>query len=104
LDEPTNDLDLDTLRALEDFLEEWPGALVVVSHDRAFLERAAVDVLALDGRGRAGVVAGGYAAWEANRRAKRSAGRSMTTAAPAAAATAPKPQPTQARKQRSPST
>lgn len=64
LDEPTNDLDLDTLRALEDFLESWPGALVVVSHDRAFLERTVVDVLVLDGQGSAGRFPGGYAAWE----------------------------------------
>jgi ABC transport system ATP-binding/permease protein len=65
LDEPTNDLDLDTLRCLEDFLEDWPGALVVVSHDRAFLERSVVDVLALDGRGGAAPVAGGVPAWVA---------------------------------------
>ena len=70
LDEPTNDLDLDTLRVLEDFLEDWPGALVVVSHDRAFLERVVEDAVALDGRGHASRVAGGYAAWEAARRAR----------------------------------
>jgi ATP-binding cassette subfamily F protein uup len=71
LDEPTNDLDLDTLRTLEDFLETWPGALVVVSHDRAFLERTVDDVLAVDGDGGAAMVAGGYAAWEAARRERR---------------------------------
>ena len=54
LDEPTNDLDLDTLRVLEDFLDDWPGALVVVSHDRAFLERTVTDVLVLDGDGHGG--------------------------------------------------
>jgi ATP-binding cassette subfamily F protein uup len=70
LDEPTNDLDLDTLRALEDMLETWPGALVVVSHDRAFLERTVDDVLVLDGRGSAGRVPGGYAIYEAERRAR----------------------------------
>jgi len=74
LDEPTNDLDLDTLRVLEDFLEDWPGALVVVSHDRAFLERCVDDVVVLDGAGGAGRVPGGYAAWEADRRARRTSG------------------------------
>jgi ATP-binding cassette subfamily F protein uup len=74
LDEPTNDLDLDTLRVLEDFLEDWPGALVVVSHDRAFLERTVDDVVVLDGTGRVGRMAGGYAAWEDERRASRVSG------------------------------
>lgn len=64
LDEPTNDLDLDTLRALEDFLDNWPGTLIVVSHDRAFLERTVEDVLVLDGQGAAARFPGGYAAWE----------------------------------------
>jgi ATP-binding cassette subfamily F protein uup len=82
LDEPTNDLDLDTLRALEDFLEEWPGALIVVSHDRAFLERTVDDVVVLDGEGRVGRRPGGYAAWEAERRAQRITG---TLRAPAQA-------------------
>ncbi len=78
LDEPTNDLDLDTLRALEDMLETWPGALVVVSHDRAFLERTVTDVILLDGKGHAGRVPGGYAAYEAERRAARSGPRGRT--------------------------
>ena len=63
LDEPTNDLDLDTLRALEDYLDEWPGIVVVVSHDRVFLDRTVIDVLALDGVGGAAVVRGGVAGW-----------------------------------------
>jgi ABC transport system ATP-binding/permease protein len=79
LDEPTNDLDVDTLRTLEDFLDEWPGALVVVSHDRAFLERTVTDVVVLDGAGRAGRRPGGYAAWEEERRAARSRGSAVST-------------------------
>ena len=63
LDEPTNDLDLDTLRALEDYLDEWPGIVVVVSHDRIFLDLTVIDVLALDGVGGAAVVRGGVAGW-----------------------------------------
>ncbi len=59
LDEPTNDLDIDTLRVLEEFLDDWPGALVVVSHDRAFLERTVTDVVVFDGTGRVGPPARG---------------------------------------------
>src|ERR1035438_8051906 len=51
LDEPTNDLDIDTLTALEDLLDQWPGTLVVVSHDRYFLERVCDNVFALPGDG-----------------------------------------------------
>ncbi|MGH9228454.1 MAG: ABC-F family ATP-binding cassette domain-containing protein [Acidimicrobiales bacterium] len=80
LDEPTNDLDLDTLRALEDMLDAWPGTLVVVSHDRAFLERTVEDVVVLDGRGHAGKVPGGYAAYESQWRAARRRGRAADVA------------------------
>ena len=59
LDEPTNDLDIDTLTALEDLLDGWPGTLVVVSHDRYFLERVCDDVYALLGDGRLRHLPGG---------------------------------------------
>ncbi|MCX6400773.1 MAG: ABC-F family ATP-binding cassette domain-containing protein [Propionibacteriales bacterium] len=52
LDEPTNDLDIETLNVLEDFLDGWPGTLVVVSHDRYFLERVTDSVWALLGDGK----------------------------------------------------
>jgi len=63
LDEPTNDLDLDTLRALESFLDDWPGALVVASHDRTFLDRTIDHVLAIDAAGAVRRVAGGVQGW-----------------------------------------
>lgn len=72
LDEPTNDLDLDTLRVLEDFLENFPGAVVVVSHDRAFLERTVDDVVVFDGAGTVGRRPGGYEAYEKFRREQHS--------------------------------
>jgi ATP-binding cassette subfamily F protein uup len=65
LDEPTNDLDLDTLRVLEDFLEEWPGALVVVSHDRTFLERTTQRLVAVEADGTVAAVTGGVTGWVA---------------------------------------
>jgi ATP-binding cassette subfamily F protein uup len=79
LDEPTNDLDLDTLRVLEEFLDDWPGALVVVSHDRAFLERTVTDVVVVDGHGPPGRRPGGYARWEDERRAARVRGRATSS-------------------------
>ena len=63
LDEPTNDLDLDTLRALEDYLDDWPGIVVVVSHDRAFIDRTVEEIFSLDGEGGAALLVGGVDAW-----------------------------------------
>jgi ATP-binding cassette subfamily F protein uup len=63
LDEPTNDLDLDTLRIIEDFFGDWPGALVVVSHDRTFLGRTTDRLLAVQPDGTLAPVAGGVDAW-----------------------------------------
>ena len=57
LDEPTNDLDIPTLEILEEALEEFPGALLIVTHDRAMLDRLASSYVALDGRGKSGVYA-----------------------------------------------
>ena len=59
LDEPTNDLDIETLTEFEDLLDGWPGTLVVVSHDRYFLERVTEHVVALLGDGRLSFLAGG---------------------------------------------
>lgn len=98
LDEPTNDLDLDTLRILEDFLEDWPGALVVVSHDRTFLERTTERLMALEA-GTLATIAGDLDAWMAR------AEDAGVAPAPSAGRTRPAevgaPSP---RRQRSPST
>ena len=84
LDEPTNDLDLDTLRALEEFLDDWPGILIVVSHDRVFLDRTVSEVMALDGNGRATVVRGGVAGWLAQHAARPTGSAGSAFAVPAA--------------------
>ncbi|MGP4026702.1 ABC-F family ATP-binding cassette domain-containing protein [Actinomadura sp. 3N407] len=59
LDEPTNDLDIETLTEVEDLLDGWPGTLIVVSHDRYFLERITDHVVALLGDGRVSMLPGG---------------------------------------------
>jgi ATP-binding cassette subfamily F protein uup len=86
LDEPTNDLDLDTLRILEEFTEDWPGALVVVSHDRVFLERTTTRLVAVGSDGSLTGVPRGVEGWvtEAERRSKRPVpGTRADSAAPA---------------------
>jgi ABC transport system ATP-binding/permease protein len=63
LDEPTNDLDIETLDLLEALLLEFTGTLLVVSHDRAFLDNVVTSTLAFEGQGKVGEYAGGYADW-----------------------------------------
>jgi sulfate-transporting ATPase len=68
LDEPTNDLDVDTLRALEDALLCFPGCVVVISHDRWFLDRIATHVIAFEGESVVGWWEGNFTDYEADRR------------------------------------
>jgi ATP-binding cassette subfamily F protein uup len=63
MDEPTNDLDLETLDLLENLLVELEGTLLLVSHDRAFLDDTVTSTLVLEGGGRIGEYAGGYTDW-----------------------------------------
>ncbi|HEX2834294.1 MAG TPA: ABC-F family ATP-binding cassette domain-containing protein [Thermoanaerobaculia bacterium] len=87
MDEPTNDLDIPTLDVLEESLLEFPGALVLVTHDRYLLDRVSTQILALDGRGHAQYFAD-YAQWEVNR--TEAAKPQKSAAAPAPKAAAPK--------------
>jgi ATP-binding cassette subfamily F protein uup len=84
LDEPTNDLDVDTLAALEDLLDSWPGTLLVVSHDRYLVERVADSVMALFGDGRLTNLPGGVGQYLERKAALRVA--AVVPPAPAAPA------------------
>ncbi len=68
LDEPTNDLDVNTMRALEEALENFAGCAVIISHDRWFLDRIATHILAFEGNSRAVWFAGNYSDYEADRK------------------------------------
>ncbi len=70
LDEPTNDLDVNTLRALEEAIENFAGSVLVISHDRWFLDRVATHILAFEGESRVEWFEGNYSEYDAQRRAR----------------------------------
>ena len=75
LDEPTNDLDVNTLRALEEALENFAGCAVVISHDRWFLDRIATHILAFEGDSKVVWFDGNYSEYEADRKSRARRGR-----------------------------
>ncbi len=81
MDEPTNDLDVETLELLEELLTDYQGTLLLVSHDRAFLDNVVSSTLVLEGEGRIGEYVGGYTDWLRQRPAPRSAPTGGKTAA-----------------------
>src|SRR3954467_6293914 len=81
LDEPTNDLDLETLDLLQEVIADYDGTVLIVSHDRDFLDRTVTITLGLDGSGKVDVVAGGYEDWVRRRyQAQRSPGKGRAQA------------------------
>ena len=90
LDEPTNDLDLETLDLLQEVIADYDGTVLIVSHDRDFLDRTVTITLGLDGSGTVDVVAGGYEDWERKRQPR---GETKRAARPVA----PPPPPTRAK-------
>ena len=91
LDEPTNDLDTDTLAALEDLLDSWPGTLLVVSHDRYLIERVADTIVALFGDGRITHLPGGVDEYLRRRAADQLAAASAAPTRPAGTSAANPP-------------
>lgn len=91
LDEPTNDLDLETLDLLQEVIADYEGTVLIVSHDRDFLDRTVTVTLGLDGSGKVDVVAGGYADWEARRTVQAEPKKAATKPV---AAEAPRPKAT----------
>jgi ATP-binding cassette subfamily F protein uup len=84
LDEPTNDLDLETLDLLQEVIADYDGTVLIVSHDRDFLDRTVTITLGLDGSGKVDVVAGGYEDWVRKRyEAARAPAKAAAKEAPA---------------------
>ncbi|MEP5630623.1 MAG: ATP-binding cassette domain-containing protein [Tateyamaria sp.] len=72
LDEPTNDLDVETLDLLQDLIDQYDGTVMLVSHDRDFLDRVTVTTIAMEGDGKATAYAGGWSDYQSQRRPKAS--------------------------------
>ena len=89
LDEPTNDLDLETLDLLQEVIADYDGTVLIVSHDRDFLDRTVTVTLGLDGSGRVDVVIGGFEDWERQRKPRPEPKKEV--AKPAAVAAPPPP-------------
>ena len=83
MDEPTNDLDVETLELLEELLLDYKGTLLLVSHDRDFLDNVVTSTLVLEGEGRLGDYVGGYSDWLRQRRVPTAAAGPTTAAKPA---------------------
>jgi ATP-binding cassette subfamily F protein uup len=92
LDEPTNDLDLETLDLLQEVIADYDGTVLIVSHDRDFLDRTVTITLGLDGSGKVDIVAGGYEDWEKRRREEARTVSARPSAGPKPAPAAPKAQ------------
>jgi ATP-binding cassette subfamily F protein uup len=90
LDEPTNDLDLETLDLLQEVIADYEGTVLIVSHDRDFLDRTVTVTLGLDGSGRVDIVAGGYEDWVRKRYEAHRAPAKTAKATPSGAS-APRP-------------
>src|SRR5205814_3138227 len=83
LDEPTNDLDLETLELLEEQLIEWPGTLLLVSHDRVFLDNVVTSTLVFEGDGRVQEFVGGYEDWIRQRQPRAPLRQGLSRSEPA---------------------
>ena len=80
LDEPTNDLDVETLDLLQELLDEYQGTVILVSHDRDFLDRVATTTIAMDGGGRTVAYAGGWSDYQAQKQVKPTSEKPSSTA------------------------
>ena len=98
MDEPTNDLDVETLELLEELLADYPGTLILVSHDRDFLDNVVTGSLVMEGNGRVGEYVGGYSDWLRQRPAAPVAGGTAKLTPQVAPTPAPVAAPAPARR------